>query len=310
MPRIGIIFCANEKHYYKDHPEQPGRVLKAQKLLTQNYPSLIFKARDYEPRYILDFLNNGNHNVEHWVIIARRFSDINSSYSTGLNSYDACLEECKCLMTMCDLIKEDKIDYALNIIRPPGHHCCNKKPAGFCLVNIAILSAYSLLQKYKKVNIFDIDLHHGGGTQKMMERNKSISYSSIHNKNVWSDGLYQRGINGKTRDGRIINVALPGLSGNTVYLDKSEMLINEMTKFTKEVLILSVGFDAHRDEECVGDIKSHRMDLTSNYYGMLSNMLGNKFDKIFVVLEGGYNEEAISESLDLMVKGFLSKKID
>jgi acetoin utilization deacetylase AcuC-like enzyme len=310
--RIGIIFCANTNHkqIFKHnliHPEQHGRVLNAKKLLEPKYKKYVYQAKDYRIFEILKFLEKGGHNTEHMNMIKKKFDDKNSAYSEGLESYQACLNQVRCLMTMCELIEEDKIDYALNVIRPPGHHCCNKKPAGFCLVNTAIISATRLIKKFKKVNIMDIDLHHGGGTQKMMERNKKIMYTSIHNKNVWSDGLYKRGICGKMD--RIINVALPGLSTDNDYIYVSNYLINEMKKFTRNMLVLSAGFDAHKDEMGVGDKRNQRMSLTNDYYGQLGNLLQNNFDKVFVVLEGGYNENVIAESLDLMIQGLEGREI-
>ena len=305
--KIGIIFCANKKHILAEHPERPERVLVSKKILSKKYPELIYKQMELYDGEVIEFLEESGHNIEHIKLIKRKFKDKNSSYSIGIESYKGCLEESKCLITMCNLIKENKIDYAINIIRPPGHHCSVKHPAGFCLINTAIASAYNLLKKYKKVNIFDIDLHHGGGTQKMMEMNKNISYISIHNRNVWSDGLYRKGINGNI-DNRIINLGLPGGSTDKEYIYASKKLIKSMRNFSKEVVILSVGIDAHKNERgYVGNNMRELMNLTSNYYGELGNMLKMNFEKVFVILEGGYNENAISESFERMIEGLNGK---
>ena len=311
MNRIAVIYCPNENHYqkYTDgsyHPEQPMRVLNAQKYLTKKYPGLpITEMNKYNDEEIIDFLGT-THDSSHMDLIKRKFEDMNSAYSVGDESFKAVLRMSQCLMTMCDLVEKDIIDYAICVVRPPGHHCCNHKPAGFCLINTAIVSAKRLIQKFKKVSIFEIDLHHGGGTQKEVERNTNIMYTSIHNKSVWSDGLYKKGINGVIRDGRIINVALPVKSNDSDYLYTSEFIIEKMEKFT-ELCILSAGFDAHKLEDGVG-FKSHRMNLSSNYYGKLGNMLKKTFNKTFVILEGGYNEEAIAESLGLMIEGFMGRE--
>ena len=309
--RVGIIFCVNSEHKfeYSDgslHPERPERVERAEKILGEKYKKYVYKARDYTNKEIHDFLIISGHTPYHLFTISKKFNDINSAYSLGQKSQDAVIEEVRCLMTMCDLIKEDKIDVALNIIRPPGHHCCNKQVGGFCLINTAIASAYSLIEKYKKLSIFDIDLHHGGGTQKMMENDKNIMYTSIHNKNVWSDGFYKQGINGEFRDGRIINVALPGQSRNKIYLDKSEYLVSKMKNFS-DMVILSCGFDAHKDEMYVGDKISHRMKVGDTYYAKLATKLKENFNKVFLILEGGYNELVISRCLDKMVGNFEKK---
>ena len=307
MAKLGIIFCANLSHFMQHHPEQPGRVINTKKMLEKDYKKYFYKAREYSDEDVIKFLNTSGFDSKHMNLISDKFDDMNSAYSTGKHSVFACILETKCLMTMCDLIKENKIDYAINIIRPPGHHCCNSKPGGFCLVNLAIVAATRFLEKYKKVNIFDIDLHHGGGTQKMMEKNKKIMYTSIHNKNVWNDGLYLKGIHGK-RD-RIINFALPGMSNDRDYLYVSNYLIREMKEFTTDMLILSMGVDAHQMERLVGNNKTHRMNLTSEFYGQLGNILTNHFNKVCVILEGGYNEEAIAESMKNLIDGLMGKEI-
>ena len=311
--RLAIIFCANDKHkfVYSDgtlHPEQPGRVLTAKEHLEKDFKKYFVEAKEYEMNDIYRFLENGNCSLLHLRLLKNRFKDINSAYSVGKESYEACINEVKCLMTMCDLVKEDKIDYAINMIRPPGHHCNHSKlkPAGFCLVNTAIVSAINLLERYNKLSIFDIDLHHGGGTQELMEDNKNIMYTSIHNKRVWTDGLYPRSAIHINR-GRVINVALPGLSNDKDYIKTSDCLIHEMKKFSNEMLVLSAGIDAHKDEQGVGHSKYHRMNLTSGYYGKLGYKLRNNFKKVFVILEGGYNEKAISESFENMIKGLMGE---
>ncbi|KDR83112.1 hypothetical protein GALMADRAFT_238934 [Galerina marginata CBS 339.88] len=52
-------------------------------------------------------------------------------------------------------------------IRPPGHHCGEDSPSGFCFLNnVAVGAAHAHLQHgINRVIILDIDLHHGNGTQ-------------------------------------------------------------------------------------------------------------------------------------------------
>ena len=306
---LGIIFCSNIKHimvYSKNniHPEQPGRVLTAERDLTKKYKDMIVKDKDYSIDEIIKHIKDGDFTKEHLRIIEHGFYDINSAYSIKNISLEACINETRSLMTICDLMIDNKIDYGINVVRPPGHHCCNKKPGGFCIINTAIISAKRLLKKFNRVVIFDIDLHHGGGTQKMVERNPDLMYVSIHNKNVWSDGLYKRGISGKRN--RIINVALPGQSNDEKYIQISKDLIPEMKLFS-DIIILSVGFDTHKDEISVGESKAQRMNITKKYYGELGKMLRNNFKKVFVVLEGGYNEKVISEGLSEIIDNLLKK---
>lgn len=56
---------------------------------------------------------------------------------------------------------------AFVVLRPPGHHCHASLPSGFCVLNNAQIAVEYAYQKYgvSHCAIFDIDLHHGDGTQ-------------------------------------------------------------------------------------------------------------------------------------------------
>ncbi len=187
--RIGIIYCANDSHSYSGHPERPERVNDVKKFLTARFPEItVFEMEKYSHREVLEFiLRDGAYSQEHLELIKIPFAQKNSAYSVGENSYLACLDVCRCLMTMCNLVEKGTIDYAINVVRPPGHHCCNMQPAGFCLLNSAVLATNRLLKTFRKIPIYDFDLHHGGGTQKATYHNPDIMYVSQHNDLVWRD---------------------------------------------------------------------------------------------------------------------------
>ncbi len=308
--RIGIIYCANEKHGSHDHPERSLRVSYPQTKLTERFPDIpIYEMKDYSNDEIFQFLSS-THDQVHLSIIKEYFDNINSAYSTGINSYNACLNVCKCLMTMCELIENDTIDCAINVVRPPGHHCSNRQVAGFCLINSAVLVTKRLLKMYNKIPIYDFDLHHGGGTQSETYNNPNIMYVSQHNKNVWKDNFNYGYI--KERGGRSapltnINIPLAGESNDYDYILTGKYAINQMSQFNSEIVVVSAGFDAHISEYSVGATKGHRMCLTSPFYGRITSLLLEQFDKMFIILEGGYQEDAIAESLACMIEAMLGK---
>ena len=305
--RTAFIFCENKDHSLKNHPERPERITFPRKMIAAKFPKIpIIKMKDYTEDEVIDFLST-THNKSHLQKLKYKFH-VDSAYSVGMKSYLAVLDLTRCIMTMCELVLDDKIDCAMLVVRPPGHHCCNHRPAGFCLINTAVVAAKTLLKKYNKVNIFDIDLHHGGGTQYLVQNNKNISYSSIHNKNVWSDGLFPKGINGIIRDGRIINVALNGQSDDSDYKYTTDHIIKKIKPFS-DCVVLSAGFDAHKEERgYVGENLSHLMDISSEYYGYLGNQLSENFKNIFFILEGGYNEVAIASSIVCFLDAVQGKK--
>jgi histone deacetylase HOS3 len=101
------------------------------------------------------------------------------------------------LGTVCeavDSIMAGTISRAFVAIRPPGHHCGEDAPSGFCFVNnVAVAAAHGtiavqhaslsvdssaahLAYKAHRAVIFDIDLHHGNGTQAIVWQINEESY--------------------------------------------------------------------------------------------------------------------------------------
>src|SRR5207247_2446730 len=70
---------------------------------------------------------------------------------------------------------------AFGATRPPGHHALAARAMGFCLINNAVVAARHAQQLGKaRVLIVDWDVHHGNGTQALVERDASLRYVSMH----------------------------------------------------------------------------------------------------------------------------------
>ncbi|KAK6522020.1 hypothetical protein TWF281_002590 [Arthrobotrys megalospora] len=100
-----------------------------------------------------------------------------------------------------DATSNQKISRAFVCIRPPGHHCAEEEPSGFCyLNNVHIAIARAALQ-YDMTHavILDFDLHHGDGSQtiawevndrhknprKTLKNTPHIAYYSLHDINSY-----------------------------------------------------------------------------------------------------------------------------
>ncbi|GHJ86322.1 hypothetical protein NliqN6_2724 [Naganishia liquefaciens] len=82
--------------------------------------------------------------------------------------------------------KEDVATKAFCVIRPPGHHCGQDAPSGFCYVNNVIVGAMHgyLAHNQDRAVIIDIDLHHGNGTQAILMNLNEAS----HNEDLLVEG--------------------------------------------------------------------------------------------------------------------------
>jgi acetoin utilization deacetylase AcuC-like enzyme len=190
---------------------------------------------------------------------------------------------------------------AFAAVRPPGHHAEPNRPMGFCLfANISIAARY-LQQQHgvERVAIVDFDVHHGNGTQAVFEADPSVLFVSLHQSPQtcypgtgfeWENGV------GKGR-GFTVNLPFdPGAMDDDYMRAMESRVLPELDKFRPQVLLISAGFDAHRDDPLA------QINLSDDAYEMMTRSLAQAADqhcdgKIVSMLEGGYNLAALGRSV-------------
>lgn len=178
------------------------------------------------------------------------------------------------------------------LARPPGHHATATTGMGFCLFsNAAIAANYALSQlAVEKVAILDWDVHHGNGTEAIVEYNPHIAYCSIHQYPCYPGtgrgddrGLYDNVLN------------LPVSAGSTIieYQQLFEQkIIPFLQQFAPDLLIISAGYDANHDDPLAG------VSLQPEDYGTFTKYCRQITPKILFGLEGGYHLEALAKSVE------------
>mmetsp|Transcript_20658 Transcript_20658/g.31058 ORF Transcript_20658/g.31058 Transcript_20658/m.31058 type:complete len:278 (-) Transcript_20658:137-970(-) len=187
------------------------------------------------------------------------------------------------------VLLEDQIHSSFALIRPPGHHASSESFGSYCLLNtVAITAHHSIMTHKKKVLIMDWDVHHGDGTQAIVESfsedeflKEQCRFVSIHRHD---DGFWPK--SGRVEDGEdaILNIPLKGISfGDADYVHLFEELVIPWAKnFEADLIIVSAGYDCARNDP-IG-----RFDVTANGFSILTDMLQSMSPCIFV-LEGGYD---------------------
>ncbi|HLF99504.1 MAG TPA: histone deacetylase [Acidimicrobiia bacterium] len=180
-------------------------------------------------------------------------------------------------------------------VRPPGHHAVADRAMGFCLYNNAAVVAASLAAAGERVAVIDWDAHHGNGTQDIFYEDGRVLYISLHQSPLYpgTGRLAERGTGAGA--GATLNLPMPPGSTGDVYLAAFDEVVEPVVeRFAPEWVLVSAGFDAHRDDPLTD------LGLTSGDFGDLAARVASLApspNRIVAFLEGGYDLEAVTASV-------------
>jgi len=222
--------------------------------------------------------------------------DADTYYSK--NSYKTALLAVGSVLNAVDAIVSRKVKNAFAFIRPPGHHAERDRAMGFCIFNNVAIAARYAQKKHgiARVLIVDWDLHHGNGTQWAFYSDPTVLYFSTHQYPYYpgTGAINECGTN--RGEGYNINVPLPAGTGDGDYIEIfNRILMPVCDGFKPEFIIVSAGFDAHKSDPLGG------MELSEKGFAALTSILkgiAKKYsdERLLLVLEGGYNLEALKNS--------------
>jgi acetoin utilization deacetylase AcuC-like enzyme len=192
-----------------------------------------------------------------------------------------------------DAVMQGKVRTAFAAVRPPGHHAAPDVPGGFCLINNAAVGARHAQAKYgvERVAIVDFDVHHGQGTQAVVEPDPTLFYASTHQYPLYPGTGSPRETG---TDNNVVNVPLRAGSGSAEFRAAwSERILPLLDDFAPELVIVSAGFDAHRADPLAGcRLESGSFAEMARHVRDFAERLGVPLG---VVLEGGYEPAALAE---------------
>lgn len=195
-------------------------------------------------------------------------------------------------------------------IRPPGHHAESDRVMGFCIFNnVAIGAAYATRVKgYNRVAIIDWDVHHGNGTQEIFYSDPNVLFISIHQHPLYpGTGMRYETGNGVGKGFTYNFPVNPGTDGNVYREIFSKDITNILREYNPELVFISAGFDAHKDDP-LADILLTEEDYTRLTH-IISELAKEMSCPIISVLEGGYNLDALGNSVLAHVRA-LTDKLD
>jgi len=204
------------------------------------------------------------------------------------------------VLSAIDGVMNGEIRNAFCAVRPPGHHALRNKAMGFCIFNNVAIGAKYIQKKYglSKVLIVDWDVHHGNGTQDAFYNDPTVLYFSTHRSPFYPGTGYadEKGI-GKGLN-YTINVEMTAGDGDESYKKAFEEILKPRAmEFDPDFVLVSAGFDAHKDDPLGG------MNVTANGYAEMTKIVKDIAEKccdgrLVSVLEGGYSLDGLAESVD------------
>jgi acetoin utilization deacetylase AcuC-like enzyme len=215
------------------------------------------------------------------------------------DSYDVALLAAGSVLLAVDRVMAGELDRAFCAVRPPGHHAGTSTVMGFCLFNnVAIGARYAQLRYgLKRIAIVDWDVHHGNGTQQIFYEDNSVLYISLH-QFPYYPGTGSTGERGAgPGEGFTLNCPMGAGSVEKDYLDAFQTHIHPaLESFRPEFLLISAGFDAHKDDPLAG------IHLTEESFAGMTEVLleitrESCGGRAVSVLEGGYNLQALARSV-------------
>ena len=229
------------------------------------------------------------------------FLDGDTIISPG--SKDATRDAVGSIIAAIDGVQNKEFKNAFCAVRPPGHHAEKNKAMGFCVYNNVAVGAHYLIKRYKfkKIAIIDFDVHHGNGTQDIFYDNEKVLYISTHQSPFYpGSGTESQ----KGKHNNIFNIPLPAGTTSEEYLNAYEFVLKRLKEFKPDFILLSAGFDAHKDDPLA------QFQLESKDFYTLTKRtleLSKLFcdGKVISILEGGYDLIALQESTEKHVAALI-----
>ncbi|MEO6823917.1 MAG: histone deacetylase family protein [Nitrosospira sp.] len=283
------------------HPERPARLTAIEDELIAT--GLMDKLEHHvAPRATYEQLKRV-HTSEYIASLNARapatgISFLDPDTSMNPHSLKAAYRAAGAVVLAVDLVIGRNVENAFCSVRPPGHHAERDRAMGFCFFNnIAVGVAHAIqVHGLERIAVVDFDVHHGNGTEDIFQDDPRIMMVSTFQHPFYP----YSGVGGRSE--RMVNIPLAAGSGGAEFRSAvSEFWLPALVKFKPQMLLISAGFDGHRDDDLAS------LNLLETDYAWVTGRLREVAreyaqNRIVSSLEGGYTLPALGRSVAAHLK--------
>ena len=290
------------------HPEQVARLKAIEAALSA--PGFAALDRRDAPLGEIEAIRRA-HPLEHIELIRDNIPEdgwvqIDADTALSPGSWNAALRAVGAMTAAVDAVLTGEVANAFLGMRPPGHHAERTQAMGFCLFANAAIGALHALDVHglDRVAVLDFDVHHGNGTQEVLWNEARIHFASTHQMPLFpgTGAAHERGAYLQVK-----NVPLSEGSGSAAMQDAWDgQIFPWLRAWEPEFIIVSAGFDAHRRDPLAG------LHWTTEDFGWITDRICDLAEeccggKLVSTLEGGYDLEALADSVGLHVEVLMER---
>ena len=231
-----------------------------------------------------------------------KYAQLDPDTALNVHTWNAILRASGAVLAATDSVIAGEIENAFCAVRPPGHHACHDKAMGFCFFNNVAIAAKYALDRHglKRVAIVDFDVHHGNGTEDIIKGDDRVLMVSFFQHPFYP----YSGTDADPADpsSNLVNLPVPAYTKGMEVRELIEsMWMPRLDAFKPEMIFISAGFDAHRDDDL------GQMGLTEQDYAWITQRIKDvakrhSKGRIVSSLEGGYNLQALARSVEAHIR--------
>lgn len=278
------------------HPESPARIRAVVEALESSGLMARLQREEAPMAREEDILRA--HGRDHWEALKAaapesQYAVIDSDTAMNPHTLEAVSRAAGAVVQAVEAVVCGRAKTAFCAVRPPGHHAERDQAMGFCFLNSVAVGALYATEALglERVAVVDFDVHHGNGTEEILADRPGMLMVSTFQQGIYP-GRGERPL-GKN----MVNVPLPGGSdGQALRAAVLEQWIPALDAFRPELIIISAGFDAHRDDPLAG------LRWTEADYAWVTEQLvavagRHAQGRIVSSLEGGYETLSLGRSV-------------